>query len=259
MRSISSDAVDWLLEHAPREHWVEFYFSGNRYSHITSNIAESLNAWLLDVREKPIIPLIEEHRHKLMEWFSDRRRKDTNTEGILVSTAAKQVTEMLNFARRYTVLESNGIIHEVFSPETVSTYVVRLDNQTCTCFKWQLSGLPCGHACAVSLQLGHDPQEYVKGFYRLDAYRGTYQNAIFPANVNATAGVPFAGLQGDAYGVHLPPLLPPIVHRQPGRPKTKRIRGTNKGGGRAKRVFRCGNCKRTGHTKRNCSLPEAEA
>ena len=119
MRSISSDAVDWLLEHAPREHWVELYFAGNRYGHITSNIAESLNAWLLDSRDKPIVTLIESHRHKLMKWFSDRRQKDTNTEGILVSSAAEQVKETLNFSRRYTVLSSNEIIHEVFSPETL--------------------------------------------------------------------------------------------------------------------------------------------
>ena len=255
MRSISSDAVDWLLEHAPREHWVEFYFAGNRYGHITSNIAEALNAWLLDVREKPIIALIESHRHKIMKWFSERRQKDINTEGILVSTAAEQIKETLNFARRYTVLESNDIIHEVFSPETVSTYIVRLDNQTCTCFQWQLSGLPCGHACAVSLQLGHDPQEYAKGFYRLDAYRGTYENAIFSAIVNAATRIPFPALHGDPYGVHLPLLLPPIICRQPGRPKTKRIRGVNEGGGRVKRLFRCSSCTSIGHTSRTCPNP----
>src|SRR5205814_587487 len=49
---MNSDAVDWLLEHAPREHWVEYYFPGNRYGHSTSNIAESLNAWLFNAREK---------------------------------------------------------------------------------------------------------------------------------------------------------------------------------------------------------------
>ena len=30
---MNSDAVDWLLEHAPREHWVEYYFPGNRYGY----------------------------------------------------------------------------------------------------------------------------------------------------------------------------------------------------------------------------------
>ena len=172
MRGINSDSVDWLLEHALREHWVEYYFPGNRYGHNTSNIAESLNAWLLDAREKPISALVEDHRHKRMKWFAERREKDLNTEGILVSKAAQQINTALNCARRYSVLKSNNVVHEIFSPETIRTYIVKLDSKTCTCFEWQLSGLPCGHALAVSLKLHHNPREYAKEFYRLDAYRG---------------------------------------------------------------------------------------
>ena len=71
MRDINSNAVDWLLEHAPLEHWVEHYFLGNRYGHKTSNITKLLNAWLLDACKKPIFALVEDHRHKLMEWFAE--------------------------------------------------------------------------------------------------------------------------------------------------------------------------------------------
>ena len=115
-----------------------------------------------------------------------------------------------------------------------------------------MSGLPCDHACAISLQLGHDPQEYAKGFYRLDVYRGIYENAIFSAIVNTAIHVPFPALYGDPYGVHLPLLLPPIICRQPGRFKIKRIRGVNEGGGRVKRLFRCSSCTSIGHMFRIC-------
>ena len=74
--------------HAPKEHWCEYYFAGNRYGHITSNIAESVNAWLLDAREKPILAMLEQIRHQLMDWFAKRRLLDTNVEGILVSSVA---------------------------------------------------------------------------------------------------------------------------------------------------------------------------
>src|SRR5436190_12003214 len=65
--------------------------------------------------------------------------------------------------------------------------------------------------------------------------------------------------QDNHYGVHLPPLRPPIVNRQPGRPKNKRIRGATEGGDRAKRVFHCGNCNKTGHSSRTCPDPPREA
>ena len=238
------------------------------------NIAESLNAWLLEACEKPIIPMLEQIHHQLMEWFVARREMDQNTEGILVSSAAKNIkTTLTMYARRYRIIEANGDIYEVFSPETISTYVVRLDTETCTCCQWQMSGIPCGHALAVSLERRDDPQTYAKGFYRLDAYRGTYSNSIFPPNVNAadinTANINTANINNTAVNlatvnpVAINPataagsaanmvepfadfhpaaiLLPPNVHCPPGRPKKQRIRGAIEGGpgGRAQGVFHC--------------------
>jgi hypothetical protein len=251
MHDINSDSVDWLLVHAPREHWCEYYFPGQRYGHITSNIAESLNAWLAEAREKPIIAMLEQIRHQLMGWFVTRRQMDKDTEGILVSSAAKGIkTTLTTRARRYRVLEATGLIYEVFSTETMRTYVVRLDNETCTCYEWQTSGIPCGHALAVSLERNDDPQTYAKAFFRLDAFRGTYENPIFPPNVNAATTA-----TGDESNIDdTDVLLPPITRRPPGRPKKLRIRGASEGG-REKRTFRCGSCGNTGHSKKTCRQP----
>ena len=258
MRGINSDAVDWLLTHAAPKHWCEYYFPGHRYGHITSNIAESINAWLLDAREKPIIAMLEQIRHQLMEWFAARRQIDQNTEGILVSSVAKIIKDMLTTrARRYRVIQSNGAVYEVFSPETISTYVVRLDTETCTCYEWQMSGIPCGHVLAVGLGCGDDSQTYAKAFYRLDAYRGIYSDSIFPPNVNATNTADIATtatiipiIQPNSIIV-----LPPNTRRPPGRPKKQRIRGAREGGGRAKRIFRCSRCGNTGHSRQSCKGP----
>jgi SWIM zinc finger len=201
--------------------------------------------------------MMEHMRRQLMELFSGRRRKDENIEGILVSKVATQIRNTLRErARRYHVIESTGAVFEVWSNETRTAYVIRLDNSTCTCCEWQLSGILCGHVLCVSLNLGTDSQTYAKTFYRLDFYRQTYANAIFPPNVNAAALVPFV-LHGDPFGVNLPTLLPPNVRRKPGRPQTKRIRSAIEGGGREKRTFTCQKCGGKGHSKRSCSkLPK---
>ena len=102
MSAITPECVSWLLEHAKPEHWAESRFDGNRYGHITSNIAESINSWLLDAREKPILTMLEQIRHQLMEWFVAHRQIDQNTEGLLVSSAAKTIKHTLTTrARRY--------------------------------------------------------------------------------------------------------------------------------------------------------------
>ena len=66
MNGINSYAVPWLLNHTKPEHWAELYFTGRRYGHLTSNIAESLNSWLLVAHEMPILPMFEKIRHQLM-------------------------------------------------------------------------------------------------------------------------------------------------------------------------------------------------
>ena len=59
MRDINEKAVDWLLKEAKPEFWVECCFEGNRYGHLTSNIAESFNSKILTAREQPILAMLE--------------------------------------------------------------------------------------------------------------------------------------------------------------------------------------------------------
>ena len=66
MRVIDLCSVDWLLDHASPEHWDELYFPGQSYGHLTSNITESLNSWLLEAREMAILTMFE-HIHHSME------------------------------------------------------------------------------------------------------------------------------------------------------------------------------------------------
>jgi len=73
MRAISSTCVDWLYTTAHPMHWATVYFPGRRFGHLTSNIAESLNSWLLKARDLPIEGMLEAMRMKLMAWFTERR------------------------------------------------------------------------------------------------------------------------------------------------------------------------------------------
>ena len=138
MHSIKPDAVTWLLSHTETKHWAELYFPGQRYSHLTSSIAESLNAWLLEAREMPILAMFERIRHQLMDWFADRRTLEDKPMGSLVAKSAAHIlTIRNNRASRYRYHESiPGIIYEVKSQETRRNYVVDLTQHSCTCSIW---------------------------------------------------------------------------------------------------------------------------
>ncbi|CAA7014488.1 unnamed protein product [Microthlaspi erraticum] len=41
------------------------------------------------------------------------------------------------------------------------THRVSLENRTCSCRKWDITGIPCKHAHGVMLKLKLDPEDYV--------------------------------------------------------------------------------------------------
>jgi len=119
MCNINPASVQWMLNKADPKHWAEFYFPGHWYGHLTSNIAESLNAWLLNAREKPIMAMFEQIHHQLMKWIDERRQLDVNIQGLLVSSVAKDIQMLVNkYARRYRILVANNDVYEIFSTET---------------------------------------------------------------------------------------------------------------------------------------------
>ena len=60
MRALNSKIVTYL-EEIDYEKWARAYFLGKRYTVLTTNIAESLNAVTRHARELPIV--------SLLEWF----------------------------------------------------------------------------------------------------------------------------------------------------------------------------------------------
>nr|ACG60684.1 maize transposon MuDR-like protein [Brassica oleracea var. alboglabra] len=61
------------LERADVCKWARAHFRGDRYNILTSNIAESINRALSDVRRLPIVRLLESIRLMMTRWFATRK------------------------------------------------------------------------------------------------------------------------------------------------------------------------------------------
>ena len=122
---ISPAALEWLLAHAHPRYWAELYFPGRRYGHTTSNIAESLNAAILEVREKPILAMFEHMRHQTMGWFTERRQLDSNVPAtqIVVSSIVKKIQEFTAWqVRHYCIVSASNQEFEIFPLQSSDTY-----------------------------------------------------------------------------------------------------------------------------------------
>jgi len=120
--------------------------------------------------------------------------------------------------------------------------IVDLEQWTCSCLKWQLSGLPCGHIINVLKFLKHeDCSPMAIPYFHASVHRQTYAEEINPLPTRNEWHDP-----GNLMYVR-----PPIMNkRQPGRPKNcDRIPSV--GEGPINKV--CSRCLQKGHTRRRCT------
>ncbi|CAH1431824.1 unnamed protein product [Lactuca virosa] len=256
IEEISQEAAYWIRR-IPARLWATAYFEGTRFSHLTANIVESFNAWILEASGLPIIQMMECIRRQLMTWFNERREASMQWTSILVPSAERRVSEAIDRARTYQVLRANEAEFEVISHE--GTNIVDIRNRCCLCRGWQLYGLPCAHAVAALLSCRQNVHRLTESFFTVAAYRKAYSQTIHPVpdktlwKEMSTGDMSLAEGGGGGGGVTEIVINPPKSLRPPGRPRKRRVRSEDRG--RVKRVVHCSRCNQTGHFRTTCSAP----
>ncbi|XP_017416555.1 uncharacterized protein LOC108327351 [Vigna angularis] len=89
-------------------------------------------------------------------------------------------------------------------------YVVNIDEYSCSCKKWSISGIPCVHALAAMRFLNLDGEDYIHVCFLTSTYEEMYSSIIYPINENNLWEV-----------IEYPNVMPPSSRKLPGRPKKK--------------------------------------
>ncbi|KAK9067575.1 hypothetical protein SSX86_011686 [Deinandra increscens subsp. villosa] len=248
IEEISQEAAYWIRRVPPRL-WATACFEGTRFSHLTANIVESLNGWIVEASGLPIIQMMESIRRQLMTWFNERRETSMQWTSILVPTAERRVSEAIDRARTYQVLRANEAEFEVISHE--GTNIVDIRNRRCLCRGWQLNGLPCAHAVAALLSCRQNVHRFTESCFTVANYRKVYSQTIHPVP-DKTLWKEMTDLASQGDGVEII-INPPKLIRPPGRPRKRRVRSEDRGS--AKRVVHCSRCNQSGHFRTTCSAP----
>ena len=128
-------------------------------------------------------------------------------------------------------------------------YAVNLNNRTCGCRAWQLTGIPCVHGVAAISYLNRNHEEYVAEWFTTIVFAKSYMYTIKPLNGSEMWPE-----------VDFTKPLPPKKRRLPGRPKMKRRideserqdRGHTHSVSKRGAVLKCRICKLPGHNKTTC-------
>ncbi|XP_071709018.1 uncharacterized protein [Rutidosis leptorrhynchoides] len=210
------------LEQVGFHKWSKSRAEHVRYSYLTINSVESVNALSKHARKLPSVSL-------------------TST---VTPYAERKLGKRTRKSRRWQAIPSTNNLIEVRDGR--KNGMVNLDDKVCSCGQWQLSGIPCGHVIAAARLFGvEDVTKFESHWFTTQTYINTYLEHILPLPHRSEWSYPSPGV--------LQIVNPPIKEkRAPGRPKsTKRI--PSKGEDTEKTVRTCTRCKEPGHGRDTCT------
>ncbi|CAG7906187.1 unnamed protein product [Brassica rapa] len=229
--------------------WSRFYFGGERYNIMTSNIAEQLNNALGEGRGSPITELVIFIQRMMTRWFNARRRKAERHHGTVTVEVDKVMTKSMATMRGTQVNPISNWSCEVVGKFGAKHHVM-LEEKRCTCKYFDRIKIPCGHAMLAADRLGLPYELLVGHWYKTVAWRETYAGLICPEEKPQDVEIP------EDISERI--LYPPITKRQAGRRRKTRIPSTGEFpvGKKTKVVtIRCGRCKMEGHNRTRCQNP----
>ncbi|CAL1391322.1 unnamed protein product [Linum trigynum] len=221
---------------------------------VESNICETWNGSIIKYRGMRLIDMLEGIRVYLMDRFVLKYKMLYDNPDQLCPRIRKRIEKEKALARLYTSRQTLDDKCEVKMGSR--GYIVDLNNRSCSCGYWAVSGLPCCHAISAISHLRKDVDSYVSQWYWTHVVVDAYK-----------VGIPcFDGRQAwpEASGY---PVLPPKQRAMPGRPKKNRrkaahefeVRPQAHGVGEevSKRgtLIHCGKCGAEGHNARTCKSP----
>ena len=253
LRELHPQAANWIAG-TPITKWARAYDEeGQRWGHMTTNLAESINSVLKGVRFLPVLGLVKATFYRLNHYWVERARtihaqmmagevfSEDCRKKLAIGIQKASSCSVRAFDRRSSAFE----VQEPFDPSSHQygrCCRVDLTHRSCDCGEFQIQKFPCTHAFAACANVSLDPNQFVHHIFRLDTLVKIYNNEFRP--IGDVANWP---------STSEPTLLPnKSMIRRKGRPRSSRIRNEMDWIEHRDEGLRCGLCRQLGHNRATC-------
>ena len=180
MGTMSKEAHDYLAAIDPC-HWTRSKFSEKfKCDMLLNNLCECFNSFILDARTKGFITMNEVIRTLLMKRIQKKRMLMMRRKEEFCPKIIKKLEKARQISWYYRSDWSGGDKYQVFGAD--GQYVVDKREHTCTCRRWQLTGIPCHHAISAMNVNNESPESYLHRCYRVETYLRIYSHFLNPTN-----------------------------------------------------------------------------
>ena len=120
--------------------------------------------YILEVRELPVMSMFERIKSQIMHRHMTKKKEALQKwSGNITPKIRDKIRKNVKLSAHCHPEESGMGVFGVLSNE--KTYIVELNMHTCTCRRWQLTGIPCSHACACCRHERIRPETMVSSCY----------------------------------------------------------------------------------------------
>ncbi|XP_066361349.1 uncharacterized protein [Miscanthus floridulus] len=179
-------ATDYLRQ-CHKKLWTRSQFlTICKVDYVTNNLAESFNNWIKPHKSMNLDDLMDKIRQMVMTKWHQRRKIGQKLDGLILPHIIKELNEKSR-ELNLEVLECGPHVAEITAlGGSAFRFVVNLEDRTCSCREWQVSGLPCKHALAFITTLANGKIEmHVDSYYSIEKFRAAYAQLI-PAMIDKT-------------------------------------------------------------------------
>uniref|UniRef100_A0A0A9D158 SWIM-type domain-containing protein n=1 Tax=Arundo donax TaxID=35708 RepID=A0A0A9D158_ARUDO len=176
----SPNALVWLDDNHPYV-WSRSKFSeDSKVDYINNNLSKCFNSWVSKTKDQHIVDMHDKIRQMIISKFVLRAKIASNMEGIIIPSIVKDLNAKNKAIKDHEVLICGARTAEV----TVSKvrHAVNLEDQTCSCRAWQVTGKSCTHALAVIAKQSSVVQmdEFVHEYFSIERFKKAYIGVFHP-------------------------------------------------------------------------------
>ena len=135
--------------------------------------------YILEAKELPVMSMFERIKSQIMHRHMTKKKEALQKwSGNITPKIIDKLRKNVELSAHCHPEESGMGVFGVFSNE--KTYIVELNMHTCTCKRWQLTGIPCSHACACCRHERIRIESMVSSCYSVQTYLCAYGVQVYP-------------------------------------------------------------------------------
>jgi len=237
LHSINQEASAYL-RNIPQNSYVKYQHNFRNYGIYTSNAVESSNATLRNLKDSSYLNILFDIISKSIEQSTTRYHFSFKK---FTKYAIKILEDNFKHHCQFKCIQFDEFqcqVNVLNSNLTQQSFIVNLNECTCSCLNFQSFGIPCSHAIQFIIMLKLKPENFIDNKYTALNYKTGYASVIYPAN--------FPEIASNNK------IEPPPFAKRRGRPKKKRTLSKGEEPKSKKMKIFCSNCSGKGHNKRTC-------